>query len=144
MTTGARSPAGTVNVRPVLAQRSNNLVICRRSADMISSARSASTGFRVVGQREMNDYLDTGTVRSPTGQIHVSKDPDSAYAIREDQTGIDPSYVLSVDLTQDRWDYKDYAQRQGAVHRSGELPMDRVKAIYGFRGSREMGEALES
>jgi hypothetical protein len=103
----------------------------------------ASTGFRVVGQREMNDYLDTGNMRSMTGQIHVAKDPDSSYAIREDQTGLDPSYILEVDLTQDRWDYKDYAQRQGAVHRRAELPMDRVKSIYGFRNSTDMGKALE-
>lgn len=104
----------------------------------------AETGFRVVEQPEMDDYLASGEIRSTAGQIHVSDSVNSQYAGARNPTG--PQYVVEVDLTRDKWDTKIHGgmseAKVGAVNRAGSIPLDRAKAIYGFQNKRMLMQAL--
>ena len=92
----------------------------------------------------MEDYLASGEIRSTSGQIHVSDSVNPQYAGARDPQG--PQYVVEVDLTRDKWETKIHGglsdAKVGAVNRSGSIPLDRAKAIYGFQNKRTLMQAL--
>jgi hypothetical protein len=117
------------------------------------SGETPQYGYRVVGQPEMDDYLASGQIRSPsdppspTGyrgsdQIHVGREPSTMYAGKEDPSG--PQYVMQIDMRGgEEWESKGHGiESQGAVHRRPAIPLERATTIWGYPNKRALLDHL--